>query len=316
VPHQTLLEKLRSHGIRGELLNWITAWLGNRKQRVCVRGCASGWRTVTSGVPQGSVLGPILFLIFINDLDFGMLNSILKFADDTKVYGEVVNQKSREDLQNDLDLLVKWSDEWQMKFNVQKCKVMHIGKNNMEYKYTMNGMELESTKTEKDLGVVMSSDLKSTDHCLLAYNKASRMLGMMGRTMKSRNPEILLSIYKSIVRPHLEYCTPAWSPHYKKDKDLLERVQHRFTRMFSHLRHLEYEERLNILGLWSLEERRNRADLLEVYKMASGKSGNSLHDLFTVDKNGKTRGHSLKLIKKFSKGNTRHHFFTERVVSR
>jgi len=211
---------------------------------------------------------------------------------------------------------MKWSDEWQMKFNVQKCKVMHIGKNNMEYKYTMNGMELKSTKTEKDLGVVMSSDLKSTDHCLLAYNKASRMLGMMGRTMKSRNPEILLNIYKYIVRPHLEYCTPAWSPHYRKDKDLLERVQHRFTRMFSHLRHLEYEERLNILGLWSLEERRNRADLLEVYKMASGKSGNSLHDLFTVDKNGKTRGHSLKLIKKYNKGNTRHHFFTERVVSK
>ena len=85
--------------------------------------------------------------------------------------------------------------------------------------------------------------------------------------MKSRNPEILLSLYKSIVRPHLEYCTPVWSPHYRKDKELLERVQHRFTRMFSHLRHLEYEERLNILGLWSLEERRNRADLLEVYKL-------------------------------------------------
>jgi len=219
---------------------------------------------VTSGVPQGSVLGTILFLIFINDLDCGILNSSLKFADDTKVYGEVVNQQSREALQKDLNLLVQWSEEWQMNFNVKKCKVMHIGKNNTEYKYTMSGMELESTKAEKDLGVVMSLDLKSTDHCLQAYNKASRMLGTMGRTMKSRNPEILLSIYKSIVRPHLEYCTPVWSPHYRKDKELLERVQHCFTRMFGHLRHLEYEERLNILGLWSLEERMNRADLLEV----------------------------------------------------
>jgi len=109
---------------------------------------------------------------------------------------------------------------------------------------------------------------------------------------------------------------PVWSPHYRKDKVLLERVLHRFTRMFSHLRHLEYEERLNILGLWSLEERRNRADLLEVYKMAWGKSGNSLQDLFTVDNKGKTRRHSLKLIKKYSKGNTWHYFFTERVISR
>ena len=98
VPHQRLLEKLHSHGIRGDLQNWIAAWLGNRKQRVCVRGCASGWRAVTSGVPQGSVLGPILFLIFINDLDCGILNSILKFADDTKVYGEVVNQQSKRSL--------------------------------------------------------------------------------------------------------------------------------------------------------------------------------------------------------------------------
>ena len=134
----------------------------------------------------------------------------------------------------------------------------------------MNGKELQSIASEKDLGIEVSSTLKSSGQVIQAYNKASRMLGMMGRTIMSRSPQVLLNIYKTIVRPHLEYCTPAWSPHYKKDKELLERVQHRFTRFFKHLRKLEYTDRLRSLGMWSLEERRNRADLIEVFKMAKG----------------------------------------------
>jgi len=153
-----------------------------------------------------------------------------------------------------------------MDFNVSKCKVMpmHFGKRNW---YTMDNQPVEVVDSEKDLGVVVSSDLKTAGNCKEAYAKANRMLGLISQTMKHRNPTVLMNSYKSLVRPHLDYCSSAWSPHYNKDKSLLERMQHRFTRLFTHLRKLPYEERLNHLGLWTLEEIRNRADLIEVFKM-------------------------------------------------
>ena len=127
VPHRRLLDKLLSHGIGGKVWGWLREWLSGRKQRVCISGCKSAWRTVTSGVPQGSVLGPVLFLIFINDLDAALVNSILKFADDTKLFGKVNNDSDRESIQQDHHRLLNWSDKWQMPFNTAKCMVMHIG---------------------------------------------------------------------------------------------------------------------------------------------------------------------------------------------
>jgi hypothetical protein len=316
VPHRRLLEKLKSHGIKGTLWNWIKEWLSDRQQRVCLQGHASGWRAVLSGVPQGSVLGPILFLIFINDLDEGIANWILKFSDDTKLYGKIKDQKDRDGLQRDLDRLIQWSVEWQMKFNVEKCKIMHLGRHNPNFKYTMEGSELQAIEAERDLGLTMTRDLKCSNQCIQAYKKASQMLGMVARTIKSRSPVILVNIYKSIVRPHLEYCSPAWSPYYIKDKELLEKVQHRFTRMFPQLRAMDYSDRLERLGLWSLEERRNRADLLEVFKMAKGFSAIKLETFFEVGNTERTRGHSLKLRKHHSGCNIRHHFFSERVINR
>ena len=153
-----------------------------------------------------------------------------------------------------------------MKFNVDKCKVMHVGRRNLNSTYVMNDMALGSINEEKDLGVFITDDLKWSTHCQQAYTRANRVLGMINRTITSRDKRILLSLYKTLVRPHLEYCSPAWSPYYKKDKQLLERVQHRFTRMLPGLKSLEYDDRLKALGMWSLEERRNRADLLEVFK--------------------------------------------------
>lgn len=316
VPHQRLLQKLKNHGIQGNLWNWISEWLKGRKQRVCLGGCKSAWQPVLSGVPQGSVLGPVLFLIFINDLDEDIVSWILKFADDTKIFGEVADSVTRDQLQADLNKLTLWSERWQMKFNVDKCKVMHIGSKNQNSTYMMNGKELQTTASEKDLGIIIMNSLKVSDQCMQAYNRASRMLGMMRRTIKSRSPEILISIYKSVVRPHLEYCVPAWSPQYIKDKDLLERVQHRFTRMFSHLRELEYMDRLRILGLWTLEERRNRADIIEVFKMAKNIGATTLDQFFLRDSIGRTRGHMYKLRRNATSLNARHHFFTERVIPR
>ena len=129
VPHERLIHKIAAHGIGGNLLKWIKGWLTNRKQRVCINGNKSDWGNVTSGVPQGSVLGPLLFIIYINDLDVGISSSISKFADDTKIGRIIESPADSEALQRDLDQLSSWARCWQMEFNIDKCKVMKVGKN-------------------------------------------------------------------------------------------------------------------------------------------------------------------------------------------
>jgi len=157
-------------------------------------------------------------------------------------------------LQQDLQKLFDWSVKWQMEFNLDKCKVMHFGRNNQHYKYSTNNRQLGVVDVERDLGILISSDLKVSSQCVQACSKANRMLGMINRTIRHKSVDILLQLYKSLVCPHLEYCVPVWSPAYKKDKFLIERVQHRFTRMIPELANLQYSDRLVSLGLWSLEE--------------------------------------------------------------
>jgi len=183
IPHCSLIKKLEAHSIRGNILTWITDWLKGRKQRVCLHGIYSCWQTVWSGVPQGSVLGPVLFLIFINDLDCNITSTILKFADDTKLISIVNNDDDSTLLQHDLAILENWTHSWQMEFNIDKCKVMHVGRTNVHSIYhMMNNIELGTTSEEKDLGVSVSDDLKKSKHCAYAYSKANRTLGMIERT--------------------------------------------------------------------------------------------------------------------------------------
>ena len=216
VPHQRLNHKLRSHGISGSLLTLISSWLHCRQQRVQISGAKSEWITIASGVPQGSVLGPILFLIYINDLgvDVNESTTILKFADDTKIYAVCNNEDDQRVIPSDLSKLEKW----QMKFDVKKCKTMHHGHSNSKLQYWLDGNVLNSNSCEKDVRVWISSDLKFTHHVTEAYRKANRMLGMIKRTIVYKNPHILVTLYKSLVRPHLEYCCSAWSLHYQKDR--------------------------------------------------------------------------------------------------
>ena len=316
VPHQRLLVKLRRHGIEGRLQNWIAEWLNGRRQRVRIRGSYSDWRGVLSGVPQGSVLGPVLFLVFINDLDEGLRSNILKFADDTKIFGTATNDGDRQIIQNDLMTLASWANTWQMEFNETKCKVMHIGRETKRWSYQMNQHILESSTEEKDLGVVISDNLKSVANCRAAYAKANRVLGMIRRTITYKSKQILLPLYKTLVRPLVEYCTPAWSPHYSKDKMMIERIQHRFTRMIPGFAKMDYDARLQRLNLWTLEERRNRTDLIELFKIYRGLSGIKIDSMFEPKRNCRTRGHSLKLGKNQSNLEIRKFFFSERVVSR
>ena len=182
VPHRRLLSKLAAYSIAGNLLTWIGAFLTGRRQQVSVRGCLSQWSPVTSGVPQGSVLGPLLFILYINDVPEVVSSSIKIFADDTKVYRSVSHPPQCQDLQSDIDLIVDWSDQWQLPFNEAKCKCLHIGPRNQEHVYTIRGNVLQSVSEEKDLGVIVDSTLKFRRQAASAASKATQVLAVIRRS--------------------------------------------------------------------------------------------------------------------------------------
>ncbi|CAM5097662.1 unnamed protein product [Natator depressus] len=315
VPLQRLLCKLSCHGIRGKILSWIENWLKDKEQRVGINGKFSEWRGVTSGVPQESVLGPILFNLFINDLEKGVNSEVAKFADDTKLLKIVKTKADCEELQKDLTKLSDWATKCQMKFNADKCKVMHIGKNNPNYTYNMMGANVATTNQEKDLGVIVESSLKTSTQCAAAVKKANGMLGIIKKGIENKTENILLPLYKSMVCPHLEYWVQMWSPHLKKDILALEKVQKRATKMIRGLEWVPYEERLKRLGLFSLEKRRLRGDMIEVYKIMSGVKKVNKEKLYPCSHNIRTRGHQMKLMGSRFKINKSKFFFTQRTIN-
>ena len=163
---------------------------------------------------------------------------------------------------------------------MDKCRVMHFGRGNVHQVYSMGGTNLQSVKEEKDLGVWISDDLKVAKHCSYACNRANMMLGIINRTIENKTVNIMLRLYKTLVRPHVEYCVSVWSPGYKKEKVLVERIQKRFTRMIPGMKDCDYPSRLRRLGLCTLEERRNRADLILLYRMLNGLAAPAFDQFF------------------------------------
>lgn len=315
VPHKRLLSKLEGHGITGKILGWIASWLSDRRQKVSVEGELSEWAAVKSGVPQGSVLGPLLFLVYINDIDEDVISKLKKFADDTKVAKVVNSTQDAEILREDLVRLQNWSRDWQMEFNADKCHVMHIGKKTLNSQYVLNGSTLKPTESERDLGVLVDKSCKFSEHCNKVANSANAVLGMIKRTITCRRKDIMVRLYKALVRPKLEYCVQAWCPYQKKDIEKLENVQARATRLINDCRNLCYEKRLKYTGLTTLSERRIRGDMIEVFKILKGFTKVNFNTWFKLSDNNRTRGHRYKLEKSRSRLDIRKHFFSQRVVN-
>jgi len=318
VPHERLLIKLASYGVQGSVLQWIKHFLIGRRQRVGVAGSFSTWADVISGVPQGSVLGPILFVCFINDMPEVVRSLIYMYADDSKIFGEVNNSIDGEVMQRDLDSLDKWEYKWQLSFSIEKCKVMHLGgaKNPM-LTYKMKTTALQVTTEEKDLGVWMNDSLKSTQHVVQTVKKANQILGLIRRSFTFMDCKLMKQLFTSMVRPHLEYGNVVWHPQLKKDMQLLEGVQHRASRMVPGLSKLCYEDRLRKLDIPSLSYRRLRGDMIEVYKYLHGLYSIDCTDILPLHRASgcTTRGHSYKLAKRICQGQLRANFFGYRVVN-
>ena len=316
VPHERLLKKMEAYGIVGKLLNWVRDFLSNRKQRVRVGNCMSSEKDVKSGIPQGSILGPVLFTIFINDLPDEVTSFCKIFADDTKIYDKSDNHKT---LQDNLYCLQKWSERWNLYFNVDKCKVLHVGKNNPEHEYNMKINEeyrlIHKCEEEKDLGVIFDKDLLFDAHIQKSINKANQMVGLIKRTFLFLNKEIFLKLYKAMVRPHLEYGNIIWYPHFKRQSVSIERVQRRATKLLQECYNMSYEDRLGYLNLHSLKGRRTRGDLIEAFKIFHQLTDLQWDYFFEDAKSDKTRNPEGKVFINQFHTNMGKSMFSNRVAT-
>jgi hypothetical protein len=317
-----LVYKLSYLGIRDPLLSCIKSFLEGRLQRVTVGKSVSTYAPVISGVPQGSVLGPILFILYVNDLpEMSETGDVTKlFADDLKRYSISVNSKS---IQTGLNKISTWCSDWQLTLAPSKCCCLEITRsskpNNVEIDsailFKIGGQSIPFVKEIKDLGVLVDEHLSFSDHIHGVVGKAKQRIYLLFKCFVSRNVSLLMKAYVTYVLPIFDYCSPVWSPCKLSDIDLLENVQRNFTKRLQGLQDFSYEERLTRCGLVSLELRRLRKDLTLCYQIVNGLIALDFKEFFLPCTYTKTRGHRQKLkIPPITHCAARSNFFSQRVV--
>jgi hypothetical protein len=274
VPHDLLMHKLRSQfGFNGKLAAWFENYLKDRKQRVVIDNVESEWLSVTSGVPQGSILGPLLFLLYINDMpSISATCTTALFADDAKCIKEMKSQNDAVILQNHLCKLHDWSIRWKLFFNPNKCKVLSVSRSSKFcFTYTLNGTALDHIGTFKDIGVVIDKTLCFNSHVASIVNKSKRLCGFVKRSLGNDAPSnVKLQLYKSLCRSNLEYSSQVWSPHSKQCVRSIESVQRGMTRYITGYNDMSYKDCCLHLNILPLSYRREIHDLTFLFKYLNG----------------------------------------------
>ena len=319
VPHARLLYKLKHYGVCGTTYNWITDFLSNRSQQVVLEGSTSETADVTSGVPQGSVLGPLLFLIFINDLPEYISSStkVRLFADDCMLYREIKSNADSIQLQEDLNSLAKWEKDWLMDFNPKKCQVLQISKkrNPITFDYNIHGHILESPNTVKYLGMNLTKDLSWNHHINVISKKANSASAFLQRNIGPcpRNTKVLC--YKTLIRPIMEYGSTVWDPSTQRNINKLEMVQRRYARFINNdfRRTSSVTPMLHELQWPTLRERRAQFKAVMMFRIVHGLIGIPPSYLATAPRMSQ-RGHSQKFIVPFARTDVfQHTFFPDAI---
>lgn len=318
VSHNKLFARLNSYGVRGTVLLWLQNFFTNRTHRTKVGTHLSDIADLISGVVQGSGIGPLMFLVYINELATSLENHGIKiklFADDVKLYIQIVNDIHVMQLQLAIDALAKWANEWQLSISITKCCVLNVGKTIITTSLSIDGITLPVVKSARDLGVLVSHDLSPSLHISTIVAKAHKRSAAIYRAFTCRNTDVLIRAYLTYVRPLVEHDSIIWSPYTVKDITAIEAVQRRYTKRLPGFGGLSYTERLKRLNLLSLELRRLHADLIYCYKIVFGLTNLSPGDFFEKAPLLSTRGHDYKLYKNRCYTTVRSTFFSERIVN-